>query len=344
VSPGSGREGEAGVHAGPPTAPGSLPPNLLWEGDRLLVLDQRKLPAEETYLVCRRWTDVVEAIRALAVRGAPAIGIAGAYGVALAPPAERAAAAAALKAARPTAVNLAWAVDRALAAPDPAAEAVSIHREDAERCDRLAAHGAAVLPRAGRILTICHTGALATGGRGTALAAIARAEPAEVLVCETRPLLQGARLTMWECGKLGLPATLIADGAAGWMMARGRVDAVAVGADRIARDGAVANKVGTYALAVLARHHGIPFYVVAPESTFDARTPSGDGIPIEERDPEEVRWPAAPPGVRASNPAFDVTPACLVTAYVTDRGVLRPAERAPAGWPAPAREEPACST
>jgi methylthioribose-1-phosphate isomerase len=304
------------------------PEPLRWAGDRLLVLDQRRLPGEEVWLPCRSWQEVAAAIRDLAVRGAPAIGIAAAYGLALAPAGERPAAAAGLKAARPTAVNLAWAVDRALAAADPLAEARRIADEEAARCRAIARHGAALVPPGARALTICHTGALATGGCGTALGVLAEAHRQgrlrELVVCETRPLLQGARLTMWECGRLGLPARLIVDAAAAQCMRRGEVDLVITGADRIAANGDTANKIGTYALAVLARHHGLPFYVAAPSSSFDPGAATGDDIPVEERDPQEVLRLGAPAGARASNPAFDVTPAALITAWVTEDGVRRP--------------------
>jgi methylthioribose-1-phosphate isomerase len=304
-----------------------LPAPLRWRDGALEILDQRRLPGAEVWLRCATWRDVAEAVRTLAVRGAPAIGIAAAYGVALAAPGERSVAAAGLKAARPTAVNLAWAVDRALAAADPLREAEAVAAEEAARCEAIAAAGAALVPAGARALTICHTGALAAGGPGTALGVLVRAHREgrlrEVVACETRPLLQGARLTMWECMRLGVPARLIVDGAAALLMRRGEVDLVMAGADRIAVNGDTANKIGTYALAVLARHHGLPFYVAAPGSTVDPAAADGGAIPVEERDPDEVLRIGAPAGARASNPAFDVTPAELITAWITERGVVR---------------------
>jgi methylthioribose-1-phosphate isomerase len=301
----------------------AAPPNLVFEPGRLRVLDQRRLPHEVEYVECTTWSQVAGCIHGLAVRGAPAIGIAAAYGLALAPDEEVEEAAKGLVAARPTAVNLAAAVARVRRAADRAAEARALHAEDAASCAAIAAAGAGVLPRGGRFLTHCNTGPLATGGCGTALGAVAAARTSLLFCCEARPVLQGARLTMWECAQLGLPAMLIVDGAAGHFLARGRIDAVVVGADRIARNGDVANKVGTYALAVLARRHGVPFYVAAPLSTFDPATPTGEAIPIEERGAGEVLGTWAPEGARAANPAFDVTPAELVEAYLTDRGVMR---------------------
>jgi methylthioribose-1-phosphate isomerase len=296
-----------------------------WGGGVLEILDQRRLPADEVWLRCESWQQVAEAIRTLAVRGAPAIGIAAAFGLALA--ADRTEAALGLKAARPTAVNLAWAVDRALGSGDPLREAEAIAAEEAARCDAIATAGAELVAAGARALTVCHTGALATGGVGTALGVLVHAFGAgrlrEVVACETRPLLQGARLTMWECMQLGVPARLIVDGAAAQAMRRGEVDLVIAGADRIAANGDTANKIGTYGLAVLARHHGLPFYIAAPTSTVDPATPDGGAIPIEERDPSEVLRIGAPAGARASNPAFDVTPAELITAWITERGVTR---------------------
>jgi methylthioribose-1-phosphate isomerase len=294
---------------------------LRFEDGALLVLDQRRLPAEEVWLSCGSPEQVAEAIRSLAVRGAPAIGLAAAYGMALAT--DRPAAAEALRTARPTAVNLAWAVERCLEADDPLAEARRLHREQEAADRRLAALGAERFERGDRALTHCNAGALATGGYGTAggvlRAAWERGRLAEVWVDETRPVLQGARLTSWELRRAGIPFRVIADSAAGGLMARGLVDRVVVGADRIAANGDVANKVGTYPLAVLAARHGVPFYVAAPVSTLDLRTRSGDGIPIEERDPAEIGS-----GPEAFNPAFDITPAELVTAVFTEAGVLEP--------------------
>jgi methylthioribose-1-phosphate isomerase len=294
---------------------------LRFDSGALLVLDQRRLPAEETWLSCESPEQVAEAIRSLAVRGAPAIGLAAAYGMALA--ADRRAAAETLRSARPTAVNLAWAVERCLEADDPLAEARRLHREQ-EAADRtIAALGADRFERGDRALTHCNAGALATGGYGTAggvlHAAWDRGRLAEVWVDETRPVLQGARLTAWELRRAGIPFRLIADSAAAGLLARKLVDRVVVGADRIAANGDVANKVGTYPLAVVAARHGVPFYVAAPVSTLDRRTPSGDGIPIEERDPAEIGSAA-----EAFNPAFDITPAELVTAIFTEAGVLEP--------------------
>ena len=269
---------------------------------------------------------MAEAIRTLAVRGAPAIGIAAAYGYALA--AARGEdlddAAAVLLASRPTAVNLSWAIVEMRRAEDDLAErARALHREEVERCRRMAEHAAGLLAPGARALTHCNTGGLATGGYGSALGALrsafARGLVEHVFVDETRPLLQGSRLTAWELDRLGIPNTVIADSAAGALMARGEVDAVFVGADRIAMNGDTANKIGTYGLAVLASHHGIPLYVVAPTSTIDPETPTGADIPIEERDPAEVT-----PRFSARNPAFDVTPAALVGAIVTELGVHRP--------------------
>jgi methylthioribose-1-phosphate isomerase len=286
------------------------------------------LPDEVAYLECRSALEVADAIRTLAVRGAPAIGVAAAYGYALA--ASRGddleAAAEVLSASRPTAVNLPWALGEmrtAGADPDALAErAQALHGSEVERCRRMAEHAAALFGPRTRALTHCNTGGLATGGYGTALGALRaaweRGLVEHVVVGETRPLLQGSRLTAWELERLGVPHSVIADAAAGAMMANGEVGAVVTGADRIAANGDVANKIGTYALAVLASHHGIPLYVVAPTSTVDHRTPSGAGIPIEERDGAEVtgRFPAR-------NPAFDVTPAELVSAIVTEEGVHR---------------------
>jgi methylthioribose-1-phosphate isomerase len=298
---------------------------LRWEDGALLVLDQRMLPDEEVWVRCESVEAVADCIRTLAIRGAPAIGLAGAYGLALARQAgaDESAAATCLKGTRPTAVNLAWAVDRALGVDDPLELAKTLHREQLEADRRLAELGAERFEAGDRALTHCNTGALATGGLGTAggvlRAAWKEGRLAEVWVDETRPLLQGARLTAWELGRAGIPFRVIADAAAGSLMARGLVDRVVVGADRIAANGDVANKVGTYPLAVLAARHGVPFYVAAPVSTIDPGTPSGDMVPIEERDPSEVSSTGD-----AFNPAFDVTPAELVTAIFTEAGVLEP--------------------
>jgi methylthioribose-1-phosphate isomerase len=295
------------------------------EEDRVVLLDQRWLPDQEVELVCRSAGEVAEAIRTLAVRGAPAIGIAAAYGYALAARAgeDLDEAVRVLGAARPTAVNLAWALEEMRHwHGDLAERSRQIHREEVERCRRMAEHAAALLEPGTRALTHCNTGGLATGGYGTAVGALHTAWEqgllAHVLVGETRPLLQGARLTAWELEAAGIPHTVIADAAAGLMMARGEVDTVLTGADRIAANGDAANKIGTYSLAVLAAHHGIPLYVVAPSSTVDLDTPTGAEIPIEERAGEEVTARFA-----ARNPAFDVTPADLIAAIITERGVHR---------------------
>jgi methylthioribose-1-phosphate isomerase len=294
------------------------------EGDRVVLLDQRRLPGEEGELECRSAAEVAEAIRTLAIRGAPAIGIAAAYGYALAAVQGKDLVAAehVLRESRPTAVNLGWALDEMRSEPT-AEHARRIHRDEVERCQRMAAHAVELLEPGTRALTHCNTGALATGGYGTALGALRAAWErgllAHVLVGETRPLLQGSRLTAWELEAEGIPFTVIADSAAGRMMAAGEVDCVLTGADRIAANGDTANKIGTYGLAVLAAHHGIPFYVVAPSSTVDPATATGDAIPIEERAGAEVTA-----RFDARNPAFDVTPAGLITAIVTERGVHRP--------------------
>jgi methylthioribose-1-phosphate isomerase len=289
----------------------------------VVVLDQRRLPAEEVELRCATAAEVAEAIRTLAVRGAPAIGIAAAYGYALAAARgdDLEEAYRVLASSRPTAVNLVWALEQLR--DDPTAErARALHRDEVERCRRMAEHAAELFGPGSRALTHCNAGGLATGGYGSAVGALRAAWEhgllAHVLVDETRPLLQGARLTAWELEALGIPHTVIADSAAAHLMARGEVDCVVTGADRIAANGDVANKIGTYGLAVAATHHGLPLYVVAPTSTIDPATPTGAEIPLEERAGDEVtaRFPAR-------NPAFDVTPASLVTASVTELGVHR---------------------
>jgi methylthioribose-1-phosphate isomerase len=321
-----------------------------FEAGALVLLDQTRLPGEAVEVSLRRWPDVVEAIRSMVVRGAPAIGVAGAYGVAVAAHAAQGSldevraeverACDGLAAARPTAVNLAWAVERMRARARTAGGSVAelrdalvaaareLHREEVERCEAIGRHGAPLLPRGAQVLTHCNAGALATGGYGTALgvvrAAFAGDPGLHVWVDETRPLLQGARLTAWELERDGVPATLITDSMAAWLMAQGRVDAVVTGADRIARNGDTANKIGTYGLSVLARAHEVPFYVAAPTSTIDAAIPTGADIPIEHRDGDEVRAGRAPAAVGAYNPAFDVTPAANITAIVTEHGVERP--------------------
>jgi len=294
---------------------------LRFEDGALLVLDQRALPAEERWIRCKTAEQVADCIRTLAVRGAPAIGLAAAYGLALAD--DRDEAAELLRSTRPTAVNLAWAIEQCRDASDPLAAARRLHREQHQADRRLAELGAALFAGGTRALTHCNTGALATGGYGTAYGVLRAAwdsgRLAEVWVDETRPLLQGARLTAWELRQARIPHRVVTDSAAGSLMAQGLVDRVVVGADRIAANGDVANKVGTYPLAVLADRHGVPFYVAAPLSTIDPATPDGGAIPIEQRDPGEVVA-----GGEAFNPAFDVTPAELVTAIVTEAGVLVP--------------------
>ncbi len=322
---------------------------LRWDGRRLSVLDQTLLPAREEWLALGGAADTADAIRRLAVRGAPNIGITGAYGLAMELTARPGlgtleAAADLLRDARPTAVNLAWAVDRvrdaalgagiATMAAAARAAAQSIHAEEDAAGEAIAVAGAAVLGDARRVLTHCNTGALAAGARGSALGIVlalaAGREDVSVLVSETRPLLQGARLTVWELERSGVPHALIVDGAAAGLMRRGEVDAVVVGCDRVAANGDVANKVGTYAHALAARAAGIPFVVAGPTSTIDLATPDGESIAIEERDGDEVRYGGGAlltlPGTPVRNPAFDVTPAALVSALVTERGVAAPVD------------------
>ncbi|HEV3027472.1 MAG TPA: S-methyl-5-thioribose-1-phosphate isomerase [Planctomycetota bacterium] len=286
-----------------------------WVKNRLEILDQRLLPYREKYLVCRTVDQVVEAIKSLAVRGAPLLGVTGAYAIALAK--DRPAAAKKLIASRPTAVNLRWAVERTLQAPDPLAEARRIHAEDAAMCDAIARHGAPLLKNQ-RVLTICNTGALATGGIGTAFGVLLRAK-ATVYALETRPLRQGARLTMWEAEKCGLKARVLPDGAAAACLREKKIQGAIAGADRIARNGDAANKIGTFSVALACHALRVPFYIAAPSSTVDLACPNGAAIPIEERDGREVsdRFPAW-------NPAFDVTPARYITAFITERGILKP--------------------
>ncbi len=292
--------------------------------DAVVILDQRRLPDEEVELRLESAADVAAAIQTMAIRGAPAIGVAAAYGYALAAASgeDLDVAYEELVSTRPTAVNLRWALDEMRADPSPE-HARAIHEAEVERCRRMAAYAAELLEPRSRVLTHCNTGALATGGYGSAVGAIRaafeRGLVAQVWVDETRPLLQGERLTAWELETLGIPYAVIADAAAASLMAAGEVDCVLTGADRIAANGDTANKIGTYGLAVAARHHGIPLYVVAPTSTLDPTAASGADIPIEERDPAEIssRFPAR-------NPAFDVTPAELVSAIVTEAGVHRP--------------------
>jgi methylthioribose-1-phosphate isomerase len=330
-----------------------------WSGDHLRLLDQTLLPREELTREYRRWEDVAEAIRILVVRGAPAIGVAAAFGMALAARQSPAAtvddlladldvALKGLAATRPTAVNLFWALERMRRTAVDArggtiaavrerllAEARTILDEDVAANRALGDHGATLVAPAARILTHCNAGALATAGYGTALGVIrsahAQGKVALVWVDETRPVMQGSRLTAWECEREGIPHRLIADVAAASVMARGEVDLVVTGADRIAANGDTANKIGTYGVAVLARHHGVPFYIAAPWSTIDPALASGAEIPIEERDAEEVRrvgsQQTAPSRTPVYNPAFDVTPAALITAIITERGIFRPPYR-----------------
>ena len=338
----------------PSVGGGLAPGDILTLGDgEVVLLDQTRLPGDVVYRHCVTWQEVAEAIRSLAVRGAPAIGIAGAMGVALAaqqadhddPEAYLASvstAAEALASTRPTAVNLAWAIgqQRTMLAGHPGpTEAMTaglrlfakrLHAAEVARCRAMAGHGKLLVHRGARILTHCNTGALATGGIGTALGVIRAAyadDPSvSVLVDETRPLLQGARLTAWELHEGGVPLTLITDNMVGHIMKTGSVGAVVVGADRIAANGDTANKIGTYQIAVLAREHAVPFYVAAPVSTFDLSISSGEQIPIEERSSEEVthlRGVRIAPDVHAAHPAFDVTPARLISAIICERGVAR---------------------
>lgn len=318
----------------------------------LVLLDQRRLPHEEHYDDVSEWQAAAAAIRNMVVRGAPAIGITAAYAMVLAARQPRSdywanmlEAAEGLRRTRPTAVNLAWAVDQCLElarqhqgrshadrVEEMAALARGIHREDVAANRRMGRLGAEYVPDGAVVLTHCNAGALATGGFGTALGVIRAAREAgkqvHVLADETRPFLQGSRLTAWELAREGIAVTVIADGAAGSLIARGRVDLAVVGSDRIARNGDVANKIGTYPLACVAKQHAVPFYVAAPVSTVDLRTASGDAIPIEERGMAELtQWAGrlvAPAGVPAENPAFDVTPAGFVTAIFTERGVVAP--------------------
>jgi methylthioribose-1-phosphate isomerase len=299
---------------------------IRWRGDRLELLDQRALPDKTVYITCRTAEQVAKAIRDMVVRGAPAIGCAAAFGVVLGKGSAKAHEV--LRKSRPTAVNLFWALERMKKAPALEAEAVAIFHEDLGANRAMSRLGAELIPKGARIMTHCNTGALATAGHGTALGVIrsSKEKNISVIACETRPYLQGARLTAWECMQEGIPCTLITDSMAGHLMSKGEVDVVIVGADRIAANGDVANKIGTYTLAVLAKRHGVPFYVAAPLSTFDPKIPDGSHIPIEERPADEVtgyrnvRW--APKGVAVRNPAFDVTPAELITAIICEKGVV----------------------
>ncbi|MDQ2864590.1 MAG: S-methyl-5-thioribose-1-phosphate isomerase [Candidatus Eremiobacteraeota bacterium] len=311
--------------------------SVLWDGDAVAYIDQRLLPHHLRRMRAKTIDEIEGAIKTLAVRGAPAIGIFGAYGVALLREAigdddAFHAAARRVRDARPTAVNLAWAIDRVLAADDVLAEAHAIHREQIAIDAAIAAAGFDLIAKNAKIVTHCNTGPLATAAGGTALGVIIHAHRAgkkpHVFVDETRPLLQGGRLTYYELAAAGVDATLQVDGAAAIGMQRKGIDVAIVGADRIARNGDTANKIGTYGLAVLAAHHGIPFYVAAPRSTFDFALATGEEIHIEERASDEVTslggTPIAPPDARVYNPAFDVTPGHLITAFITEYGVVRP--------------------
>ncbi|MEQ1572951.1 MAG: S-methyl-5-thioribose-1-phosphate isomerase [Vicinamibacterales bacterium] len=333
-------------------------PTVEWTGDSVVMIDQRKLPSTEIYVTCRTAADVARAIKTMVIRGAPAIGVSAAMGIALGLSKSKATGTKQfttefqktcdlMAGTRPTAVNLFWAIDRMKRAFAEAAqgggsvdeikarlvvESQRIHDEDVASCRTMGAHGATLVPDTARILTHCNAGALATAGYGTALgvirAAAAQGKTIAVLADETRPFLQGARLTAWELVRDGIDTTVITDNMAGSMMRLGDVDLVVVGADRIAANGDVANKVGTYSVAVLAREHDVPFYVAAPISTIDLQTANGDGIPIEERNDREVTHVGSsrltPVGARVRNPAFDVTPAKFVTAIITERGIARP--------------------
>ncbi|NJK81362.1 MAG: S-methyl-5-thioribose-1-phosphate isomerase [Chloroflexaceae bacterium] len=343
------------------TTPSSSLQTLWWEPDTVCLIDQTLLPHQQVVVRCATLSDVAAAIKRMQVRGAPAIGCTAAYGMALVAQQhmvgdsallldELAQAKATLDAQRPTAVNLSWATERMLKAarawvaahqPAPAMaalqaflldEAHAILAEDLAMCHAIGQHGAPLIPERGHILTHCNAGGLATAGYGTALAPMRTAHSAgrtlHVYVDETRPFLQGARLTAWELREAGIPQTLIADNMAGFLMQRGEIDCIIVGADRIVANGDVANKIGTYTLAVLAQAHGIPFYVAAPSSTVDLALERGDQIPIEQRNPDEVLYlngqRIAPEGVMAAHPAFDVTPHRLITAIITEHGVLYP--------------------
>jgi methylthioribose-1-phosphate isomerase len=310
---------------------------VAWDGDAVRYIDQRLLPQETRYERAQSVEEIEAAIRTLAVRGAPCIGVFGAYGVALlrqriTDDEEFRVQAQRVRAARPTAVNLAWAVNRVLQADDALREARAIHEEQILIDGEIARHGIELFAKDARVMTICNTGPLATAAGGTAAGIIIAAQRAgrrpRAFVCETRPLLQGARLNYLELSANGVDAQLIVDSAAAISMRRHRIDLVIAGADRIARNGDAANKIGTYSLAVLAAHHGIPFYIAAPRSTFDFAIASGDAIPIEERAEEEVLGFAgarvAPDGARAYNPAFDVTPGHLITSFVTEYGIVKP--------------------
>jgi methylthioribose-1-phosphate isomerase len=333
-------------------------PTIDWQDDTIVMVDQRKLPAEEVYVRCRSAQEVAKAIRTMIIRGAPAIGVAAAMGIALGVKKSKAKGTTQLavefqkicdlmSATRPTAVNLFWAITRMKRAfaegaqagesPEELAarlerEARNIHDEDVESCRAMGMHGAAVVPDHARVLTHCNAGALATAGYGSALgvirAAVEQGKKIAVFADETRPFMQGARLTAWELVREGIETTVITESMAGPLMRAGEIDMVVVGADRIAANGDVANKIGTYTVAVLAREHNIPFYVAAPLSTIDLATPDGEHIPIEERDQREVTHIGSarltPEGARIRNPAFDVTPHRYITGIITERGIFSP--------------------
>ncbi|PYR41785.1 MAG: S-methyl-5-thioribose-1-phosphate isomerase [Acidobacteria bacterium] len=333
-------------------------PTIAREGDVVVMIDQRKLPAEEVYVRCKSAGEVARAIKTMVIRGAPAIGVAAAMGIAIGMRRSKATGTQKfaaefhkiceqMAATRPTAVNLFWAIDRMKRAFADAAqagasvdqikdrldaEAQAIHDEDLANCRALGAFGADVVPSDARVLTHCNAGALATAGYGTALGvirgAVEKGKKIAVFADETRPFLQGARLTAWELVRDGIDTTIITDNMTGALMRQGKVDLVVVGADRIAANGDTANKIGTYGVAVLAREHNVPFYVAAPLSTIDLDTPDGDHIPIEERSAREVTHVGgsqiAPDGARVWNPAFDVTPHRLIAGIITERGIFRP--------------------
>ena len=333
-------------------------PTIAWQDGEVVMIDQRKLPGQEIYVHCRTAAEVARAIKTMVIRGAPAIGVAAAMGLALGMRRCKAQGTRQfaveftklcdlLAATRPTAVNLFWAIDRmkrtfaagAQAGESPEElkgrlerEAQVIHDEDVESCRAMGRHGATLVPEAARILTHCNAGALATAGYGTALGVIRAAaeagKVARVFADETRPFLQGARLTAWELVRDNVPTTVITESMAGPLMRNGEIDFVVVGADRIAANGDIANKIGTYTVAMLAHAHGVPFYVAAPLSTIDLNTPDGDRIPIEQRDAREITHLGttrlAPEGADVWNPAFDVTPARLIAGIITERGIARP--------------------
>jgi len=332
-------------------------PTIEWQDDTVVMIDQRKLPANEVYVRCKTALEVARAIKKMIIRGAPAIGIAAAMGLALGVQRSKVKGSSQLATefyrlcelmaeTRPTAVNLFWAIERmkkkfselVLAGKSPSeiktvmvVEARRIHDEDIRCCKALGMYGSVVVPEQGKILTHCNAGALATGGYGTALgvirAAVDSGKKISVVADETRPFFQGARLTAWELVRDGIETTIIADNMAGSLMQDGQIDLVVVGADRIAANGDVANKIGTYTVAVLAREHQLPFYVAAPISTIDLDSPDGSSIPIEERDAKELThvgtMRTAPEGVEVWNPAFDITPHHLITGIITDRGICR---------------------